>query len=119
MTSMRSRREVDREHGPARVQAGEAGLDRKHFAALAQPVEFRDRAARRREPERVLHQVRDDLEHAVRIADRRGRRAPGDGELDPERPRLRLVARERLVRDLGQVERAAADAELRALGANP
>jgi hypothetical protein len=57
------------------------------------------RAAGRRRPERVLDEVRERLQDAVRVADRDRVRLGEDTEPEPERPRRGLVT---LARGLGQ-----------------
>ena len=71
----------------------------------------RDRTARGRLAERVLDEVRRDLEQAVtvRLDPRLG---PRCAERDPELARRRLVAADRLTCDLGEIDGLVANREL-------
>ena len=61
-------------------------------------------ASRRRQAERVLDEVRHDLQHAIGVCDC-GRGAVGDGaQADAERISLRLVAANRVVGDFGEID---------------
>jgi len=72
-------------------------------------------AARRRQAQRVLDEVRDDLENAVGIADR-GRGTVGDSvQRDAEALCLRLLAADSILGHLGEVDIGVVDAEVGAV----
>src|SRR5918912_3970473 len=103
--------EIEAVESAGEVLVGEAGprvldLERSRSRADA------DDSAARRQPERVLDQVRRDLEDAVRVPDRGGRSWRDRLERDAEVARLRLVAERHLVGDLREVERLAVDREV-------
>src|SRR5581483_1118400 len=83
-------------------------LDRE----LAGPRAHRDRPAARREPERVLDEVRRGLEDAVGVAERRRRVGRVGLEPDAAEARLGLEPADDVARRLGEVELVEVDGEL-------
>jgi hypothetical protein len=72
----------------------------------------RDATTGRRHAERVLDEVRDDLERPLRVADRRRSAVHVEHEVDAERARLRLVAADRVASHGSKIDGLALDVEL-------
>ena len=71
-----------------------------------------DRAAGWRRTERVLDEVGDDLEHPVRVADRRRSSSASASSSTSARAGLPLVPPDRLATDVGKVDLLVMDGEL-------
>ena len=76
-----------------------------------------DRAAARGQPKRVLDEIRDDLQHAIRIGNRGRRCVGGCDERHTENVGLLLVAPHGVLRHLRKIDLARMDAEVGAVHA--